>query len=148
MSEQPDFFLIERGPNQGQSAHCWWNADEPAIGATWRRGEWVYEAVKATRYTAREDAEKAAAIEHRAGSYAITSHGLLDATPPDRAAASPQALSDAALDAALDEPVAEGESVRFYLESYAFERDDESTRRIMTREVVASAIRAYLRSHS
>ena len=92
------FWLIERGPNQGQLPHCWWKADETASGMSWKLGEWVYDATKATRYATSGEAEYVAKNEHRPGSYAVTSHGLIGAALATHPAPAAEPLSDAQID--------------------------------------------------
>jgi hypothetical protein len=76
------FWLIERGPNQGQLPHVWWLQSRGGLP----RGEWVTDALKATRFATKAEAETTALADYLTH-YAVTSHGLLESA--DDAAVKP-----------------------------------------------------------
>ena len=78
-SEPAEFWLIERGPNQGQLPHVWWVRSKPEIKGGY---EWTETAVKATRFATKDDAEETIKSEYLTHCVA-TSHSIIDrAAPP------------------------------------------------------------------
>lgn len=75
--EPTAFWLIERGPNQGQSPHCWWLAPKDRKGDRFGEGfDWTFTAIEATRYPSQKAAEAAAQAGY-VTHYAVTSHSLI-----------------------------------------------------------------------
>lgn len=76
-----NFWLIERGPNQGEVQHWWFSTSlaNSALGAP--RGDWTLDVQKATKFATEGRAREKAAdcyVQH----YAVTSHSFLGATNP------------------------------------------------------------------
>jgi hypothetical protein len=75
------FWLIERGANQGQSPTVWWS-DKPAQGHS---DSWVISVHDARHFASSEDA-KVVAERQYLSNYAVISHGYLSAAPAASAA--------------------------------------------------------------
>lgn len=79
------FWLIERGPNQGWPRHAWWNASPDGTVCGWKSS--VHEA---TPYPTKEAAERVIRSSWSLSQNAVaTSHGFLAAAPAPSVEAQP-----------------------------------------------------------